>query len=193
MSFMVRDIRIHNSRICSPWIFLPKQDDREWNYWVVEVGYRSPESGVATEQLNPLLRPAEINYDTETTIYFAPGTVDNETGTLTGVYANSAGEPYNPPPEEEIQIFVVHINRFEQENFSVQLLHDYNNISQFGCLHHRRQGGAAWPGEAARCGRQDGGMDERRPGDSISTGPVSNQDPSDQLGHHPGRCRDLLS
>ena len=102
--------------------FSAEQDDRESFFWIVTVVYSTPEGGVATEQLNPLLRPAEISYDTETTLYFAPGTVDQATGTLTGVYSNSAGEPYNPPPEEEIQIFIANIKRYEMEVFSTSLL-----------------------------------------------------------------------
>ena len=106
--------------------FRAKQDDREWFKWIVEIDYRSPEGGVATEQLNPLLRPAQISYATEETVYYEPGTVDQTTGALQGVYANSAGELYNPPPEDELTIMVINIQRFEMEVFSVATLYDYN-------------------------------------------------------------------
>lgn len=106
--------------------FFAKQDAKDWSWWIVTVEYRTPEGGVATEELNPLLRPADISYDTETTIFVAPGTVDNTTGLLTGVYANSAGEAIKPPPEEELDVLVIDIQRFEPEVFSVNLYRRYN-------------------------------------------------------------------
>jgi len=100
-------------------------DDRNWHAWLVEAGYQNPDDQGTDYQLNPLLRDPEISYDTETTIFVAPGTVDQVTGTLTGVFANSAGEPYNPQPEQELEILVVNIQRNEDSNVSVQKFYDY--------------------------------------------------------------------
>ena len=107
--------------------FSAKQFRDSWQHWDVDIRYQNPDELGTDFQLNPLLRAAEIDYDTETDFYVAPGTVNQSTGELEDVFMTSAGEPYDPQPEQEVQILVVNISRNEPASFSVDLFARYND------------------------------------------------------------------
>lgn len=97
------------------------QDPRHWYKWTVEVGYTRPEENQDSENNpddNPLLRMPDISYDTESVTIAATGERDAD-GNVTKGIVTSAGEPYDPHPEEEVEILLINITRWELPFFSV--------------------------------------------------------------------------
>ena len=114
--------------------FKPKQDRRAWWKWTLEVGYVVPDQQEDPEDNpddNPLLRDAEITYSTESITIASRGEVD-ASGNITKAIVNSAGEPYDPTPEEEIQVLLVTYRRWEVPNFSVSLFYSFQNAVNDG-------------------------------------------------------------
>jgi len=102
--------------------FSVSQDSKHWNKWTVEVGYKRPEESQDAENNpddNPLLRQPDISYDTESVTVAAVGERDSN-GNVTKGIVTSAGEPYDPHPEEEIEILLINITSWELPWFSVR-------------------------------------------------------------------------
>lgn len=116
--------------------FSAEQDGDAWWKWTVTVRYSKPESD---EELNPLNRDPQISYSTESVTVAAVADVDTSTGDPDGAITSSAGEPYDPPPETEIEIQIISITRNEAAAFSVDTFYDYqgavnSNSFTFGDL-----------------------------------------------------------
>lgn len=109
--------------------FSAQQDEKVWWKWVVTITYNRPDleedSGGDINE-NPLDREPDISYNTESITVAARGEVDSS-GTITKALVNSAKEPYDPPPEEELEILVINIVRWEAPNFSLDQYYDYQN------------------------------------------------------------------
>ena len=106
-----------------------EQDPGCWWKWIVTVIYarkEGQEDPATNPEDNPLFRDPEITVDTETITIAARGEVDAG-GVLTKAIATSAGEPYDPAPEEEIEILLINITRWELPNFSMAQYFDYQN------------------------------------------------------------------
>ena len=102
--------------------FNAKQDSKHWNKWVVEVEYRRADTADTSSGAlddNPILRQPDISYDTETIQVAARGEVDQEGVTIKPM-ANSAGEPYDPHPEDQLEIMLINITRWGDPFFSLQ-------------------------------------------------------------------------
>ena len=108
------------------------QDSKVWWKWIVTVTYKQLEPGDKEDPTenpfdNPLDRDPEIGVDTQTIMVAAKGEVDATTGAPTEGITTSAGEPYDPTPEEELEILVVSITRWDLPGFSIQTYKDYQN------------------------------------------------------------------
>ena len=105
------------------------QDSKTWWLWIVTVKYETPgrEDAENNVEDNPLLRLPQINYDTETIMVAALGEVDATTGDVTKAVVTSAGEPYDPPPEEELDILMISITRWETPVFSLSQYRQFQN------------------------------------------------------------------
>lgn len=102
--------------------FSVSQDSKHWNKWTVEVGYKRPEESQDAENNpddNPLLRQPDISYDTESVTVAALGERDENGQMIKGI-VTSAGEPYDPHPEEEIEILLINITSWVLPWFSVR-------------------------------------------------------------------------
>ena len=98
------------------------QDSRHWYKWVLEIGYKRPEENQDADSNpddNPLFRQPDISYDTESVTVAAAGERDSD-GNVTRGIVTSAGEPYDPHPEEEIEILLINITRWVPPFFSVR-------------------------------------------------------------------------
>lgn len=87
-----------------------KQDTQDPYLWRVEVQYSNKvERPDINQQENPLLRPAEISYDTEIQMV---ATWNDEDG---NAILNAAGDPFDPPLEREVDalIMTVELNQLE--------------------------------------------------------------------------------
>lgn len=116
--------------------FTVKQDSKAWWKWTVAVSYKLPD--IKSEDpnqtyVNPLNDPPDVTTTTETITIAARGEYDSG-GTLTKAIANSAGEPYDPHPEEELDLLVINIARNELPNYSVSLFYDLQNSVNSGSL-----------------------------------------------------------
>lgn len=109
--------------------FNAEQDREAWWKWIVTVDYEepSPSSDPDANQFdNPLDKPPEIETYTDSIMVTARGEVD-ASGNLIKAIKNSADEPYDPAPEEELDVMVIQISRFAIADFSVSLYQQYNN------------------------------------------------------------------
>ena len=105
------------------------QDSSCWWKWIAVVKYarkEGQEDPDGNPEDLPLLRDPEISIDTETISIAARGEVDSS-GDLVKAIATSAGEPYDPSPEEELEILLVNITRWELPNFSMAQYYAYQN------------------------------------------------------------------
>jgi len=103
-----------------------EQDPTAWWLWIVTWEYGVPDEN---EEDNPINRPARITLATEEFSTAAVAEVDPETGTPIAALVNSAGEKFDPPPEEEAEILVISIQRYELANVSVALFYGYNGAT----------------------------------------------------------------
>lgn len=102
--------------------FTAKQDSKHWNKWLVTVDYRrsdTADTSSGTLDDNPILREPDISYDTETIQVAARGEVNDEGETVKAM-ANSAGEPYDPHPEDQMEIMLINITRWGDPFFSLR-------------------------------------------------------------------------
>ncbi len=93
----------------------------------VEFRYQRLGTELTELEVNPLLRAPRISMGGDIEQFTAPGVIDETTGTLVGVFANSAGEPYDPQPVEELDIPWINIVRNEASAISVSLFYSYRN------------------------------------------------------------------
>lgn len=106
--------------------FKAKQDTKTWWLWIVTVTYEpyegestTGEGGVLENpEDDPVLRPPQISYYTESVQVAARGEVDAD-GLVTKAIVTSAGEPYDPHPEEELEILYINIRLWRGPTFSV--------------------------------------------------------------------------
>jgi hypothetical protein len=108
-----------------------QQDSEAWWKWTVTVSYRTPDQSQGDDPTdnpddNPILRDPDISYDTESIMVAARGEVDNN-GEITKAIVTSAEEPYDPHPEEEIEVLLINITRWVIPYFSVQLFFNLQN------------------------------------------------------------------
>lgn len=111
--------------------FDPKQDRKCWWKWTVTVKYVRLESSQNQDPTenpfeSPLDREPETSVDTQTIMVAARGETDSG-GNLIKAIATSAGEPYDPPPEEELEIQLIFITRWELPSFSMTTYYQYQN------------------------------------------------------------------
>ena len=104
------------------------QDSVAWWKWIVVwnfkrvVGNEDPETNPDS---NPLLFEPEISIDFQTIEVDAKGELLDD-GTYRPI-ANSAGEPYDPHPREELEIMMISIARNEAPAFSLKKLRQFQN------------------------------------------------------------------
>lgn len=110
--------------------FSASQDSKVWWKWTVTVKYVKLESENEDPDNNPLEnpldRPPDISIDTESIMVAARGEVD-ATGATVKAILTSAGEPFDPVPEEEMEILLISITQWELPSFSMALYYSYQN------------------------------------------------------------------
>lgn len=109
--------------------FSAKQDSKNWNKWTVTVDYRradisNTDNGVLDD--NPILRRPDISYDTETIQVAARGEVDEDGKTIKPM-TTSAGEPYDPHPEDQLEIMLINITYWGEPFFSLRQFYATQN------------------------------------------------------------------
>jgi len=99
-----------------------------WEIWIVTVTYEEPETDDPenNEFDNPLERLPDISIDTQSILIAARGEV-NSSGTITKAINNTANEPFDPHPEEEVEILAINITRWAIANFSMLTYYKYQN------------------------------------------------------------------
>lgn len=105
-----------------------EQDSGCWWKWTVNWDYAritADEDPENNPEDNPLLREPQMTYDTQTISIASPGGYDDD-GELIP-YVSSAGEPYDPPPEEDLEILIISITRWESPGFSLSEYFNYQN------------------------------------------------------------------
>lgn len=101
------------------------QDSEAWWLWVITIKYEQPQFN-GEEQTPPLSRTARISYETEILMIAAVADRNTTTGAVEDVVGSSAGEPFDPAPEEELEILIINVQRWEAPGFSVATFYDYN-------------------------------------------------------------------
>ena len=107
--------------------FQTTQDDEAWWLWVVEITYRIPEDGNDPTGDDPLAWDPIVTMDGEEALIAIDYAVDPTTGEPFEAAVNSAGEPFDPPPETELELLNIVVQRNEPEAFSVSTFFDYYN------------------------------------------------------------------